>query len=509
MVAFAVDDVDAVTDVLPAVALAELFPDALLAEAGDPAARGLIVDGIHPLLSAIGRAFAEHRRLVLTPDAVWLTIAAGIAQHVRLNAERLRPQLVGHAGRRRLEVITESSMPLEYWRDLVAAVTKQLASASNETDLFECGFTTSTDVDRLASQIVMLDAYSPYFTYWARFVCGIPSITLTGTVDDWRTIRSRIDRLSVFDLDPWMRSLVPIADQFVRAADGDVDTAFWRRIYSPADAYGGEVVTGWATRFYPYLTGKGTLDYPNPMLDLPIDEPRDITSNDVMGYRGPGLRTDSVPATLSRVIVNINDQIRADNQVVALHAGLIGVGQDEDGALRPLAGWYLAPAQIEIEDVLDRIVRGHETTAPEPARLMFATGELQALYRRVGSASLFGGAWRLIPASNLRGAPRGAHTLKLVPIFELAEGRCLAAAEDHHSEQLHWVLGRFEEAPLGTYGVLNVQYLRLIDEPAGVPVYGRSLAHILDAALDSGGDIEHLQTGYLDELDRVTRWPEK
>ena len=167
---------------------------------------------------------------------------------------------------------------------------------------------------------------------------------------------------------------------------------------------------------------EGALEYPNPMLDLPIDEPRDIASDDVMGYRGPGLRTDSVPATLSRVIVNINDQIRANNRTVALHAGLIGVGQDEGCALRPLAGWYLAPAQIEIEDVLDRIVRDHQTTAPQPARLMFETGELQALYRRVGSASLFGGAWRLMPASDLRGAPRGAHTLKLVPILRTRRG---------------------------------------------------------------------------------------
>jgi hypothetical protein len=45
---------------------------------------------------------------------------------------------------------------------------------------------------------------------------------------------------------------------------------------------------------------------------------------------------------------------------------------------------------------------------------------------------------------------------------------------------------------------------RLVGEPADVSVYGTSSAWLLDAALDSGGDIAHLETGRLDQLDRPT-----
>ncbi|MEU3458265.1 hypothetical protein ABZ671_32505 [Micromonospora sp. NPDC006766] len=45
---------------------------------------------------------------------------------------------------------------------------------------------------------------------------------------------------------------------------------------------------------------------------------------------------------------------------------------------------------------------------------------------------------------------------------------------------------------------------RLVDDPADVPVYGTSLAQLLDTALDSDGDITHLETGRLDQLDRLT-----
>jgi hypothetical protein len=51
---------------------------------------------VHPLLGAIHVAFAEHRLLVLSPDVVWLTILAGVTQHVRLSAERLRDRFVRH-----------------------------------------------------------------------------------------------------------------------------------------------------------------------------------------------------------------------------------------------------------------------------------------------------------------------------------------------------------------------------------------------------------------------------
>ncbi|MFG2004842.1 DUF4419 domain-containing protein [Spirillospora sp. NPDC048911] len=360
-----------------------------------------------------------------------------------------------------------------------------------DAEAFECDFSTSTDVERMAGKVALLDAYSPYFAYWMTFVCGIPSITLTGTVEDWRKIRARVDTIATFGLDTWCRSLIPITDQFVRAAGGDVDTAFWRRIYSPADAYGGKVITGWIARLYPHLTGKTMAERPNPLLDLPIDQPRDLTVKGHMGYDGPGVRSDSVPATLSMARVDLNDRAEGENRSVALHAGLVGVAQDGDGTLRPVAGWHLAPAEVEIDDVVDRIVRDHETTPPEPVALWQASADLMGLYRRIGSAALFDGAWRLRPAAahrRVRPFPKG-HSLHT--IIDLPDGRCVAAANDSRTQTSHWIVCHVEE---------DGNDLRLMDDPSDVPVYGTSLALLLNAALDSDGDIAHLEVGRLDGL---------
>jgi hypothetical protein len=499
MVTFRVDDVTPAAAPLPTQPLGELHPDAM-AFGADPRLPVLAATGVHPLLSAVGQAFADHRPLVLSPDAVWLTIAQGVAQHVRLHAEELRPRLVNHAGRRRLTVTVDGPMPRDAdgWQDAVEQFGKLLASEVADTDVFECDFSTSTGVERIASRIVLLDAYSPYFALWMVAVCGIPSITLTGTVDDWRKIRTRVDALAGYGLETWCRSLTPIADQFVRAASGDVDVAFWQRIYNPVDAYGGEVITGWAARFYPYLKGNGVADWPNPLLDLPIDEPRDQTVNKA-SYDGPSVRSDSVPATLSRVIVNVNDLVERDNRAVALHGGLVAVAQDGDGALRPVAGWHVAPAAVEIDDVIDRIVRDHETTPAVDARFLDGAADVIALYRRIGSATLFDGAWRLLPAAERRGANH--EHVYITGLIDLPDGRCLGAYDDYASESTYWVVCRMEAIDYEGPGRLLNDH-RLVDEPADIPVYGTSLAFLLNAALDAGGDIAHLQTGRLADLIR-------
>jgi hypothetical protein len=147
------------------------------------------------------------------------------------------------------------------WAHTTEVFTKLLAAEIVDADLFECDFSTSTDIERTAGRVVLLDVYSPYFSLWLESICGIPSVTLTGTVEDWRRIRARVDAIAGFGLQTWCRSLAPIADEFVRASAGDPDPEFWRRIYNPIDAYGGDVITGWAARFYPYLKGI-TVDAP-------------------------------------------------------------------------------------------------------------------------------------------------------------------------------------------------------------------------------------------------------
>lgn len=499
MTTFRVDDVTPASEPLPTVRLAEAYPD-VLALGGDPDTAVIVPDGVHPLLDAVARAFADHRPLVLSPDAVWLTIAQGMAQHIRLNAEELRPKLVGHAGREALEVTVHGPMPTDAgsWRDLVEEFGKQVAGGAVGPDLFECDFTTSTEVERTAGRVVMLDGYSPYFSYWLTCICGIPSITLTGTAEDWRKIRSRVDRLPEFGLERWHRSLAPITDAFVQAAAGAPDIAFWQRIYNPVDAYGGDVATGWVARFYPYLKYGQIADNPNPLLELPIGEPRNVTTDEYGQFDGPGVRSEHVPAALSQAVVRVNDRTAGTNSALALHAGLVGVAQDEDGALRPIAGWHLTVATPQLGPVLDRIVREHETTPPVEVQHEYASAEVVELYERMGSAGLLGGTARIVPAEEQRKAYGEWPEVGLQAVIELADGRVVAMATDE--PRFHWVLCRFEADPEQDSRPSGWQHHRVAGPRDEVPALGTSLAMLLDVLLD-GEHLERLTTGRLSDLD--------
>ena len=50
-------------------------------------------------------------------------------------------------------------------------------------------FTTTGPVERVASQIPLMESVKSYFEYIVdRLACGIPSITLQGTVEDWQRV---------------------------------------------------------------------------------------------------------------------------------------------------------------------------------------------------------------------------------------------------------------------------------------------------------------------------------
>jgi hypothetical protein len=492
MATFQVDDVAPAATGLPTRRLADLWRDTL-ALGGDPATPVIDHGKTHPLLAAVGIAFAQHRPLILSPDAVWLTIAQGVAQHVRLHARALRPRLVRHAGRKPLVVPWDGDLPTcpAAWTAIVTQFRGRLADEIGDgmAALFQCDFSTSTEVERVASQIVLLDAYSPFFSYWMRCICGIPSITLTGTVADWQSIRERIDVIAELDLATWCRSLAPIADQFVRAAAGDLDLAFWRRIYNPGDAYGGEVITGWITRLYPYIEVDGVVNHPNPMLALPIDEPRGFPSG--KHYDGPGLRSSAVPATRSRVRVHVVDGAGAPRGV-ALEAGVVAVAQEPDLALRPMIAWRLAPAEAEIEDVVDRILADPRTVVVKPAgehRDLEGPAELIALYQRIDTATLFESprTWRIrAPGEHLQLRMKAGD-----PIFcliDVPDGRSIGYRFPLRSGEIRWYLCTIREPSSGATRS-GIAALQPISKSAMIDL-GDSLTAILDAALDADGAID-------------------
>ncbi|MBD1911115.1 DUF4419 domain-containing protein [Leptolyngbya sp. FACHB-16] len=199
---------------------------------------GQLVDNVlfHPFVEAVHIAFSDHRPLCLSPDMIWLLISQGLANHINNNTEQLRHQFVKHQGKVKIKIQQNGFVkgsPKNPWsevfKEFSEAIRQHIGDETHE--LLIPTFSTTGLVERAVSEIVLLDAVQSYFDYELDTSCGIPKIKLEGTVADWQELRQRTEKLAQFNLHWWVDPLIPILEQFIRAAQGNPDQNFWQVIY--------------------------------------------------------------------------------------------------------------------------------------------------------------------------------------------------------------------------------------------------------------------------------------
>jgi hypothetical protein len=351
---FAVSDVVPATEPLPDQPYHQAVSDFL----GGPIEscsryHGRLIAGVrsHPLIGALHAAFSSHRPVGLSPDIIWLTICQGLAHHVNINAEVLRHRLVKHEGKATLVVRRDDFVkgsPENPWPGVFADFSEAIRAHIGEAhDLIVADFSTTGPVERAASEISILGAMQAFFDYEVRTLCGIPSITLEGTAEDWRKIAARVREFRRFDLDWWVKPLLPVLDQFVAAAEGQVDRRFWDSIYKwqGSKGSGSPHVSGWVFKLFPYLDnpevkfarlyGGRESTAPslrrNPWLSAP--PARD----------GPG--RDDFPSLPAKAPFLWKFPHLGTEYGMEFVGGLLGISQDQETlCLRPEIGWAIREA---------------------------------------------------------------------------------------------------------------------------------------------------------------------
>ena len=189
---------------------------------------------IMDVYTALYTAFAKHKSVTLSPDVIWLLISQGFARYVNAHAEKLRPLLVNHSGKKELIVVTEHDLLSESaeWPKLIGDFASKINQNTKRgiANTITADFSTTGPVERVASQVTLMESVKSYFDYEVVLICGIPSITLTGTPEDWQRVLDKTRGLKRYGLDQWIESLEPILKEFVRAAKGYPNQNFWQDI---------------------------------------------------------------------------------------------------------------------------------------------------------------------------------------------------------------------------------------------------------------------------------------
>lgn len=213
-------------------------------------------------------AYACHQSICFSPDMIWLLICQGFSRYVNAHADELRELFVDHEGKKSLEVTTVDDLLKNRaaWPGIVDEFVKQIKDNTKDeiAETLMKGYSTTGHVERIATEITLMETMKEYFNYKVKSVCGIPSITLTGTPEDWRDLRERTNKLAKYGLDKWVKTLDPILQEFEDAANGKPNQTFWQSIVKKEQVYnlllggcipGHDVIDGWILKLFPNKYG--------------------------------------------------------------------------------------------------------------------------------------------------------------------------------------------------------------------------------------------------------------
>jgi len=158
---------------------------------------------INSFVSAIHHAFSYHLPVELSPELVWIAITQGFSQHVNRNSERLRHHFVKHEGKAEIKIRLDHFVKGKEnpWSDAFDSFSEQIGKHVGDIQkTLTADFSTTTPLEKIVSEIVMMEAFKEYFSYSMDTMCWIPEIKLTGTLNDWERIREKAAQLEKYDL---------------------------------------------------------------------------------------------------------------------------------------------------------------------------------------------------------------------------------------------------------------------------------------------------------------------
>ncbi|MFK7903817.1 MAG: DUF4419 domain-containing protein [Chitinophagales bacterium] len=305
----------------------------------------LIISYNNPFASSIQLAYAQHRPLVFSPDMIWMVIAQGFAKHVDMNSEGLRHHFVKHEGKKKISIERDYLMAnsVGYWENILAEFSDSIRNhvGTKMHDLATNRFSTTSSIETTAFEVTLMDAMSSYFDYSVGITCGIPSVTLEGTVEDWEKVERDFEQLAEYDLEWWVNDLMPILHQFTQAAKGEVDKEFWGKIYDYRHFKNGMCgspqgsITGWMVKLFPYLND-GTK---NSLIGIDLAQYSEQISNQEEYLSGQTvLGIADLPKGLSKADFVLDNN--GDKSKMEFLAGFVGISQDsKTKALRPEINW--------------------------------------------------------------------------------------------------------------------------------------------------------------------------
>ena len=280
-------------------------------------------------VSSIFTAYSSHWNLVLRPDDVWIAITSNFAKYMEKEGEALRSKFVNFEGKKELKVYGNGNIYSANYDQLISdmAVEIEKNTVTAVRSWLEPNFSTTTPNDRTVGRVVLMSAMKKFFDYKMCLMCGIPNVTLEGTLEDWKDIRARTEKLKEYGLEDLGLILIDILDQFIQSYQGNVDKDFWARIcHREGGGSGPSYICGWVNAFIAFdLDG-----------NYIINDYAKIKATHEYGK----IETDDVPVGAVEVPVTIDDNGKEYKTI--FYGGFLMSGFDASKSeIRPQLDWVM------------------------------------------------------------------------------------------------------------------------------------------------------------------------
>lgn len=182
----------------------------------------------------------------MSPDDWWSCVINIVASAIDKNSKEqsVRDFFVDHDGKKELEVVCGSStiygVDYSWLFDQFANKIAENIKKPKYVSAMTSDFTTTSAVQRIISQITVMNSLQEYFEYTMRLMCGIPAVEMMGERQDWVKLGLKLKELEAIlepinddlGLNDWWSDVKEIFDKFVDTFDGNPDKDWWGKIIS-------------------------------------------------------------------------------------------------------------------------------------------------------------------------------------------------------------------------------------------------------------------------------------
>lgn len=231
-----------------------------------------------------------HKSLKLRPDDIKLQILSIISTCVNNNPESFRSYFVDHEGKKEL-VVKSTVFSADYFCQKFAELLEENIKDKEFAKHYTNKFSTTNQIISTVNNITLMNTLKEYFSYSMMLSCGIPSVILEGTPQDWTQLEHTYQFFkSIFgesELKNWFRHFDKIMELFMKMRNlqetgthdaDDYIKEMWKRVisYVPQGSGGDKILGGWIRLFVPYSSNNkiiGGLDTDIACLNLTKPEP--------------------------------------------------------------------------------------------------------------------------------------------------------------------------------------------------------------------------------------------